>query len=89
LSSRHVFHDSPRGLYIKNPGPLVLASKKGYGRIEIETTFDEKNQELKAPARFSQKSQRNDRGNSHLSPENAETAWDYMTAPQTGGQGGA
>lgn len=40
------------GLYIKNPGLLYLASKKGYSRIEVTTSFDEKAQEYSAECKI-------------------------------------
>ena len=73
------------GLYIKNPGLLHLAAKKGYGRIEVETTFDEKNQEYESTCKVFPKITRElMEGISHLAPEMQKTAWDYATAPTNG-----
>ncbi len=40
------------GLYIKNPGLLYLAGKKGYSRIEVITSYDEKAQEWSAECKI-------------------------------------
>lgn len=73
------------GLYIKNPGLLYLASKKGYGRIEVETEYNEKTQEYESTCKIYPKITKDIiEGISKLSPEMQKTAWDYATAPTNG-----
>lgn len=73
------------GLYIKNPGLLYIASKKGYGRIEIKETFNEANQEWEAECKiFPKITKEMIEGISHLDKDMQRIAWEYMTAPTNG-----
>ncbi len=73
------------GLYIKNPGLLYLAGKKGYSRIEVTTTYDEKNQEWSAECKIYPKLTKDIlEGISHLDKEIQKIAFDFATQPTNG-----
>ncbi len=73
------------GLYIKNPGLLYLAGKKGYSRIEITTTYDEKNQEWSAECKIYPKLTKDIlEGIAKLDKELQKIAFDFATAPTNG-----
>lgn len=73
------------GLYIKNPGLLYLAGKKGYSRIEITDKYDEKAGEWSAECKIYPKmSKELLEGISKLDKEMQKNAFDFLTNPTNG-----
>lgn len=73
------------GLYIKNPGLLYLASKKGYSRIEVTTSFDEKAQEYSAECKIYPKLTKDIlEGIGRLDPGLQKMAFEFATQPTNG-----
>ena len=73
------------GLYIKNPGLLYLAGKKGYSRIEVSTTYDEKVQEWSAECMIYPKLTKDIlEGISKLDKDIQGIALDFATKPTNG-----
>jgi hypothetical protein len=72
-------------LYIKNPGLLYLAQKKGYSRIEITDSYDEKAQEWKAECKIYPKLTKEILGGiGSLDKSLQKEAFDFATAPTNG-----
>lgn len=73
------------GLYIKNPGLLYLAGKKGYSRIEITDKFDQTTQEWSAECKIYPKvSKEILEGIAKLDKEMQKSAFEFMTNPTNG-----
>lgn len=73
------------GLYIKNPGLLHLAAKKGYSRIEVTSKYNEKTQEWESESKiYPRVSVEMVLAICKLTPEMQKTAWEYVTAPTNG-----
>ena len=73
------------GLYIKNPGLLYLAGKKGYSRIEITDKYDENAQEWSAECKIYPKLTKEIlEGISKLDKEMQKQAFDFLTNPTNG-----
>lgn len=72
-------------LYIKNPGLLYLANKKGYSRIEVSDSYNEKDQEWIADCKiFPRLTKEILEGIGALSKELQKQALDFATAPTNG-----
>lgn len=73
------------GLYIKNPGLLHLAAKKGYSRIEVTSKYNEKTSEWESESKIYPKvTPEMVSSICQLTPELQKIAWEYMTAPTNG-----
>ena len=83
--SKLFFMTMDGGLYIKNPGLLYLAGKKGYSRIEVTTTYDEKAQEWSAECKIYPKLTKDIlEGISKLDKDIQKTAFEFATQPTNG-----
>ncbi len=72
-------------MYIKNPGLLYLANKKGYSRIEIVDKFDEKTGEWSAECKiYPRLTKEILEGIGKLAPELQKQGLDFATAPTNG-----
>ncbi len=72
-------------MYIKNPGLLYLANKKGYSRIEIADKFDEKTCEWSAECKiYPRLTKEILEGIGKLASELQKQALDFATAPTNG-----
>jgi hypothetical protein len=79
------FMTMDNGLYIKNPGLLYLASKKGYSRIEVTTKFDEPKQEWEAECKIYPKLTKDVlEGIAKLDKDIQKTAFDFAIQPTNG-----
>lgn len=73
------------GLYIKNPGLLHFAAKKGYSRIEVISNYNEKTQEWESESKIYPKVTAEMVSSiCKLGPEMQKIAWEYVTAPTNG-----
>lgn len=73
------------GLYIKNPGLLHLASKKGYSRIDITSSYNETTQEWESECKIYPKLTKHILdGIGQLDKSLQKQALDFVTSPTNG-----